>query len=81
MNKADDNISGGKLNIGTAEGAGNLNQTAGTIGSDAEVTIQNDSSLNISGGETTLNGSGEGADNWYGTVELAPPRQAEQRVR
>ncbi len=81
MNKADDNISGGKLNIGTAEGAGNLNQTAGTIGSGAEVTIQNDSSLNISGGETTLNGSGEGADNWYGTVELAPPRQAEQRVR
>ena len=73
MNKADDNISGGKLNIGTAEGAGNLNQTAGTIGSDAKVTIQNDSSLNISGGETTLNGSGEGADNWYGTVGSAPP--------
>lgn len=77
MNNADDNISGGNLNIGTVQGAGKLNQTDGTIGSDAAVTIQNNSSLNITGGETTLNGSGNGIDNWYGTVQLGSTANGE----
>lgn len=70
MNNADDTISKGTLNVGTASQAGTLTQNTGTISQDASVNIASGSKLNVQGGETTLNTSGDGADKWNGTVQL-----------
>lgn len=67
MNNASDNISGGVLNIGTAQNSGTLTQEAGAITSEAQVNINGNSSLVLQGGTTTL----DGQDKWYGTVELS----------
>lgn len=70
MNNADDTISKGTLNVGTASQAGTLTQNTGTVSQDASVNIASGSKLNVQGGETTLNTNGDGADSWNGTVQL-----------
>ena len=70
MNNADDTISKGTLNVGTASQAGTLTQNTGTVSQDASVNIASGSKLNVQGGETTLNTTGDGVDKWNGTVQL-----------
>lgn len=65
MNNSDDSISGGNFNIN-----GTVNQSAGTISSDAVVNIAQSGTLNITGGQTTLTGTGDAADTWKGTIGL-----------
>ena len=68
MNNADDTISKGTLNVGTASQAGTLTQNTGTVSQDASVNIASGSKLNVQGGETTLNTTGDGVDKWNGTI-------------
>lgn len=67
LNNDSDSIEGGKLNISSNSV---LNQSAGSIKSEAEIYIADNSELNISGGSTVLNGSGTGADVWEGKINL-----------
>ncbi len=70
LNNANDSVTGGTLNIGSASDVGAINMSNGVIGSDAALNIAGQGALNISGGEATLNGTGDGADSWAGTVDL-----------
>lgn len=70
FDKTNDNISGGTLNIGGEKGAANFEQSNGIIAEAANVNIAGNGTLNITGGQATLNGGEEKADSWLGTVQL-----------
>ena len=65
LNNSNDNISAGRLNIGSGSNAGSLGVLAGTIGSGAVVNLTEDSEISISGGNLTFNSG----DTWKGSVE------------
>lgn len=70
LDNTNDSVSGGTFNIGNENTAAAVNQSNGVIAEAANVNIANNSSLNITGGTTTLNGGETNADNWLGTVQL-----------
>ncbi len=68
LNNSSDNVSGGILNIGDNQNTGSINVSKGTIQKDAEVNLNQNSSLTISGGNVTLDGA---TDNWSGDVSIS----------
>ena len=68
MNNSSDTISGGDLNIGDGNSAGNLNVSDGIIYEGANVDLTDSSSINIRGGNVTLDSA---TDNWDGTVTMS----------
>lgn len=73
LNDSGSKIIGGTVNIGSANGTGNIltSGSGSTIGSGATVNIYSGNTFNVSGGTATLNGSGPGSDSWAGTVNLS----------
>ncbi len=68
LNNENDQIASGKLNIGSNSTAGTLEVERGTILSNASVSIKNGSTLNINGGQATIDGSN---DNWSGELKVS----------
>ena len=64
LNNENDNISGGNLVVGTSDTNGELNVENGTIAQGTNVTINEKGSLNVKGGNVTIDGS----DTWNGEV-------------
>jgi len=68
MNNASDTVSGGTLNIGDGALAGTLDVSKGSINQNASVVLNSNSTLNVTGGSVTLDGS---TDTYSGTVNLS----------
>ncbi len=72
LNNADDDISGGEFIIKNATNTPtNLTQSAGKIEKNAKVTLEDNSTLTLTGGTTTLDSSTDSADTWAGNVYLS----------
>ena len=67
LNNTNDLLSGGTLNIGTNSAAATLNVSKGAIDRNVTTNLALDSSINITGGNVTL----DSADIWDGSVNLA----------
>ncbi len=61
LNRSEDNLSGGSLVVD-----GNLGVSAGTIGANNNLTINEDGQISINGGSVTVNGG----DVWNGLVDI-----------
>ncbi len=68
LNNENDIVSGGNLIIGTSTNGGELNVENGTIEKGASVTINETGTLNVKGGQTTLDGAN---DRWNGKVNIS----------
>ncbi|MDE6139159.1 MAG: hypothetical protein K2F57_06785, partial [Candidatus Gastranaerophilales bacterium] len=67
LNNSADLIDGGIVNIGNGTTSSRLNVSKGTITADATVNINEKASLNINGGNVTLNND----DTWDGNVSIS----------
>lgn len=67
LNNTSDLIDGGIVNIGNGETASRLNVSQGTITADATVNINEKATLNVNGGNVTLNND----DVWNGNVNVS----------
>lgn len=68
LNNSSDSISGGDVHIGDGTTAGNLTVSNGIIYEGANVDLTDSGSINISGGNVTLDGA---TDNWNGSVNMS----------
>ena len=66
LNNTYDRITGGVLNIGTEQEPSTMSSSRGTIEAGAEVNLANNSTLNLSGSNITINDN----DNWNGNINL-----------
>lgn len=66
LDNAGDIVSGGTLNIGNKTTTSDLSVSAGTIESDATINITKKGTLNVSGGDVTL----DDGDSWNGNVNV-----------
>lgn len=67
LNNDGDRVSKGTLNLGQGTGETVLNVSKGEIESEATVNIAKNSTINVSGGDLTL----DNTDNWNGTVNVS----------
>ncbi len=67
LNNGGDTIGGGEVNILSGSGDTVVNVSAGTINQKAEVNVYKNTTLNISGGDVTLDNS----DYWAGNVNVS----------
>lgn len=67
LNNDNDLISNGEVNIGQGTGISDFGVSNGTIAKDAVVNISKNSTLNITGGNVTLDNN----DNWNGKVDVS----------
>ena len=67
LNNEKDLISSGEINIGTASKNGTLDVQNGTIGTNATITINENSILNIKGGTTNIDAN----DRWNGEINVS----------
>lgn len=67
LNNAEDNISGGTLNIGNGSDTSSLKVSQGTIGKDATVNLNTGSKIDISGGSVTI----DNGDSWNGDINVS----------
>lgn len=65
LNNSSDSILGGDLNIGNDTTTGNMTVSNGVLYEGANVTINSGSSLDVAGGNVTLDGA---TDKWNGSV-------------
>ena len=65
LNNSSDSILGGDLNIGNDATTGNMTVSNGVLYEGANVTINSGSSLDVTGGNVTLDGA---TDKWNGSV-------------
>lgn len=65
LNNSSDSILGGDLNIGNDATTGNMTVSNGVLYEGANVTINSGSSLDVAGGNVTLDGA---TDKWNGSV-------------
>lgn len=66
LNNATDSITGGTLNIGDGTNASSMGVSQGTLGSDTNVRITTNGTLNVNGGSVTL----DNTDTWRGNVNV-----------
>lgn len=60
------------VNVGSATSTGNsLNIAGGALATATQVVLNQNNNLNISSGNATLNGTGQGVDTWNGNVNLS----------
>ena len=67
LNNENDLISGGNLNIGNGTTSGTLDITNGKIETNATITINENSILNVKGGTTNIDAN----DRWNGEINLS----------
>ena len=67
LNNSDDNISGGTFNIGSGTAGATVDVSQGTIGQQAKINLNANSTLNISGGNAAL----DNTDVWDGNVNIS----------
>lgn len=68
LNNENDNVAGGKLNIGSETTTGELDVEKGNITKDASIHIRKGSSLNIKGGTADIDGTN---DKWDGEIQVS----------